>query len=237
VKRSREVIDFSTYFRAFGVFARNPTVIVMPLLAGVIGIVVGQFSDFGSGGLLASITTFLVLLIQLFALGVSVIIADQGWRRGTASFDDAWQDARRKGRDILFAAFGLTFVINIVQYIGQLLGNGTIGIVLLALAAYFLIYTIPAAAIGGIPGGAAINTSIDRVRSAPMAAALLAVVTLVLMFYVGSLIEAPLFSTFGVTSPLIGSLIGAVVQAVLTGYIAVVMAKVYTDVSFTMPRW
>ena len=237
MKRSRETIDFSTYLRAFGVFARNPTVIVMPLLAGVIGIAVGQFADFGAGGLLASITTFLVLLIQLFALGVSIIIADQGWRRGQASFDDAWQDARRKGRDLLFAAFGLTFVINIAQYIGQILGNGIIGIVLLALAAYFLIFTIAAAAIGGIPGGAAINVSIERVRSAPMSAALLAVVSLVLMYYVGSFIEAPLFAALGVTSPLIGSLIGVVVQSVLTGYIAVVTAKVYSDVSFTMPRW
>jgi hypothetical protein len=57
------------------------------------------------------------------------------------------------------------------------------------------------------------------------------------MFYVGSLVEAPLFSAFGVTSPLIGSLIGAVVQAVLAGYVAIVMAKVYNDVSFTAPRW
>jgi hypothetical protein len=70
-----------------------------------------------------------------------------------------------------------------------------------------------------------------------MTAALLAVVSLLVLFYAGSLIEGVLFSTLGVTSPLLGSLIGTAVQAILTGYIAVVMAKVYADVSFTMPRW
>ena len=209
----------------------------MPLLAGVVGIAVGQMSDLGSGGLVASITTFLVVLVQLFALGVSIIIGDMGWRRGSASFDDAWQDARRKGRDILFASFGLTFVLSIAQYIGQILGNGVISIVLLALAAYFLIFTIAGAAIGGIPGGAAINVSIERVRSAPLASALLTVVSLLAMFYLGNFIEAPLFGALGVTSPLVASIAGAVVQSVITGYIAVVMAKVYSDVSFTMPRW
>lgn len=237
MKSSRERIDFSVYLRAFGVFARNPTVIVLPLLAGVVGMLVGQMSDYSGGGLLASITTFFVLLLQLFALGVSIIIGDQGWRRGTASFDDAWQDARRKGRDILFAAFGFTFVINIAQYAGQIFGNGILSVILLAIAAYGLIYTIAAAAIGGIPGGAAIQVSIERVRSAPMTAALLTVVVLVLMFYVGNFIEPMIFGALGVTSPLLGSLIGVVIQSILTGFIAVVMAKVYSDVSFTMPRW
>jgi hypothetical protein len=236
MKASRERLDFSVYLKAFAVFARNPTVIVLPLLAGVIGVLVAEFSDVASGGLIGSLTTFLVLLIQLFALGVSIIIADGGWRRGTVSFDDAWQDARRKGRDILFAAFGFTFVLSIAQYAGTIVGSG-IGIVLLAIAMYALIYTIAASAIGGIPGGAAISVSIERVRSAPMAAALLTVVSLVLLFYVGNFIEAQLFGLLDVTSPLLGSVLGAVIQAILTAYIAVVMAKVYADVSFTPPRW
>jgi hypothetical protein len=238
VRPSRERLDFSVYLRAFGVFARNPTVIVLPLMAGVLGILVSQFfaAGIGGGGFIASLTTFLLLLIQLFALGVSIIIADAGWRKGSASFDDAWQDARHKGRDILFAAFGFTFVLNIAQYAGTILG-GTIGIILLAIAMYGLIYTIAAAAIGGIPGGAAISVSIERVRSAPMAAALLAVVSLVLLFYVGNLLDQWLFVALGITSEILASVLGAVIQAILTAYIAVVMAKVYSDVSFTTPRW
>jgi hypothetical protein len=236
MKASRERIDFTVYLKAFAVFARNPTVVVLPLLAGVMGVLVAEFSDVASGGLIGSLTTFLLLLLQLFALGVSIIIADGGWRRGTVSFDDAWQDARRKGRDILFAAFGFTFVLSIAQYAGTIVGS-FIGIVLLAIAMYALIYTIAAAAIGGIPGGAAISVSIERVRSAPMAAALLTVVSLVLLFYVGTFIEAALFSAVGVTSPILASIVGAIIQAILYAYIAVVMAKVYADVSFTPPRW
>jgi hypothetical protein len=236
MKPSRERIDFLVYLRAFAVFARNPTVIVLPLVAGIAGVLVGQLSDITGGGLLQSLTTFILLLIQLFALGVSIIIGDMGWRRGTASFDDAWQDARHKGRDILFAAFGFTFVLSIAQYASTVVGSA-IGLVLLAIAMYGLIFTIAAAAIGGIPGGAAIGVSIERVKSGPMAAALLTAVTLVLLFYVGGFIDQWVFAALGITSPLIGTILGAVLQAILTGYIAIVMAKVYSDVSFTMPRW
>jgi hypothetical protein len=235
MKPSRERLDFSVYLRAFGVFARNPTVIVLPLLVAVIGVLVAQVSDLTGGGLLGSLTSFLVLLLQLFALGVAIIIGDMGWRRGTASFDEAWQDARRKGRDILFAAFGFTFVFSIAQYTTTLIGSA--GIVLMALAAYALIYTIAAAAIGGIPGGAAISVSIERVKSAPMTAAILTVVSLVLLFYVGQFIDVWIFGLAGLSSPIVAMLLGAAVRSILTGYIAVVMAKVYTDVSFTMPRW
>jgi hypothetical protein len=110
--------------------------------------------------------------------------------------------------------------------------------VLLAIAVYALIYTIAAASIGGIPGSAAISVSIERVRSAPMTAALLTVVTLVLMLYVARNLDLLVFESLGVTSPLIGSLLDALFQSIVTGYIAIVMAKVYTDVSFTPPpRW
>jgi hypothetical protein len=235
MKPSRERLDFLVYVRAFAVLARNPTVIVLPLLAGVIGVLVSQVSD-GGGGILASLTTFLLLLIQLFALGVAIIIADAGWRRGSASFDEAWQEARHKGRDILFAAFGFTFVLSIAQYASTIVG-AAIGIIILALAAYGLIYTIAAAAIGGVPGGAAISVSIERVKSAPMTAALLTVVSMLLFFYVGRFVDQFVFTTLGVTSPMIGLLLDAVVQSIITGYIAIVMAKVYSDVSFTMPRW
>jgi len=237
VRPSREKLDFTVYFRALGVFARNPTVIVLPLLAGFAGVLVSQFNSASGDGIISSITIFIVLLLQLFALGVSVIIADAGWRNSKASFDDAWQDARRKSRDILFAAFGLAFILNIARYAGQIIGSGAISIILLAIAVYGLIYTIPAASIGGIPGGGSISVSIDRVRGAPMTAALLTVVTLVLFFYASGAITLALLSLFNIESTLITALIEKTVQAVLTGYVAIVMAKVYTDVSFTAPRW
>lgn len=238
MRSPREHIDFGIYLRAFGVFARNPTVIVLPLLVGVIGVLVARVSGYAGGGILASVLSFLVLLLQLFGLGVSIIIADAGWRRGNASFDDAWQDARRKGGDILFAAFGFTFVVSIAQYASSIIGG--LGIVLMALAVYALIYTVPAAAIGGIPGSAAITVSIERVKGAPMTAAILTVV--------GVIASGPsllgfdpfvvwLIGAAAIGSPLVAMLLNAVVGSILFGYLAIVLAKVYSDVSFTMPRW
>ena len=42
------------------------------------------------------------------------------------------------------------------------------------------------------------------------------VVSLVLLFYVGNFIEAALFGALGVTSLLLASILGAVIQAILT---------------------
>ncbi len=242
MRNMRERIDLTVYARALGVFARNPTVIVIPLLVNVIGVLVAQMSGVSGGGALGGFTSgimsFILTLLMLFGLGTAIIIGDAGWRRGVVRFDDAWQDARRKGGDILFAAFGFSFVISIAQYAGQIIGG--FGIVLEAIAVYGLIYCIAAAAIGGVPGGAAIGVSVERVRSAPLTAALLTVVAIVLLFFFGSFIgvyiDEWLLGSIGGTS-IIAALIDALIRAVFTGYLGIVMAKVYNDVSFTVPRF
>jgi hypothetical protein len=230
VRPSREKVDFRVYLRAFGVFARNPTVVIMPLLAGVIGILVGRLAN--PEGLLGQLTIYAVQLISMFAFGVSIIIADAGWRRGSASFDEAWQDARRKGRDILFAAFGYTFVFSIAQYAAQIIGS--IGIILIAIAIYALIFVMAAASIGGVPGGAAISVSIERVRSAPLAAGLLTVVSLV---FTSHYFDSLIYQGLNLEPSLVSGLVLTVIQSIFVGYVAIVTAKIYSDVSFTMPRW
>jgi hypothetical protein len=238
----REQIDLTVYVRALGVLARNPTVIVVPLLAAVIGVFVAQISDASGGGvasgLTGGITGFIALLLQLFALGVAIIIGDAGWRRNRASFDEGWQDARRKGGDILFASFGFTFVVSIAQYAGSIIGG--FGVVLVALAFYGLIYTIAAAAIGGVPGSAAISASVEKVKASPLNAAILTVVAIVLLMYFGSFIgyyvDGWLAGVPG-DNGIIAALVDALIRAVVTGYLGIVMAKVYSDVSFSAPRW
>lgn len=235
-RASRERIDLSVYLRAFGVFARNPTVIVLPLVVAVIGVLIAQVSGVSGGGALGGLTSglmgFIMLLLQLFGLGASIIVADAGWRKGSASFDDAWIEARRKGGDILFAALGFTFVISIAQYAATILGS--IANIITAIAVYGLIFTIAAAAIGGIPGSAAIQVSIERVRSAPLTAAILTVVTIVLLVFfssfVGVWVDEWLFGMFGGTT-IVAALVDAIVRAIATGYVAIVMAKIYADVS------
>lgn len=237
MRPSRERVDLSIYVRALAVFARNPTVIVMPLLVAVIGILLAQVSGLtGGDALTGGLASFLLQLLQLFALGVSIIIADAGWRRGSASFDEAWQDARRKAGDIIFAAFGFTFVLQIALLAGSMVGS--LGFILGALAVYGLIFAIPAAAIGGVPGGAAINASVERVKASPLTAAVLAVVTIVLLLffraYVGVWLEALVDSMLGGPS-IVGPILGAAVSSIAAGYVATAMAGVYAEVAFS--RW
>jgi hypothetical protein len=78
------------------------------------------------------------------------------------------------------------------------------------------------------------------VRSAPLASALLTAVSIVLLFYVSRFATDALanaFVSFGGGEPILVTLADAIVQALLVGYLGIVMAKVYADVSFTAPRW
>src|SRR5664279_75574 len=225
--------DPMLYVRALGLLARNPSIIVVPLLMGVVGVFVGQIGGGSGGGIIGGLTGLLVLLLNLFAFGAACIIADMAWRRGRASFDDGWNEARRKGGEILTAAMGFTFVLYLAQFAGTLVGP--LANVLLAVALYFLIYTIPAAAVGGIPGGAALQISIERARSNPLPTVVVAVVSvaayfagLLLLPYVAPLIALSAFASLN----LVVALLATVVQAIAVGYIALIVTKTYADISF-----
>jgi hypothetical protein len=230
-------VDLTMYLRAVGLLVRNPSIIVVPLLMGVIGVFVSLVID-GSGGILGDLTAQLaslaVLLLNLFGFGAATIMADQAWRRGRASFDDGWAEARRKSGDILIASIGFSFVLFIATIAGGFLGS--FGLVLVAIAAVFLIYTIPSAAIGGVPGGAAIQVSIERARAYPVPTVIVAIVSLAAYALLGPLV-APFFVRVAVLagSGLFGvvySLLNALVQAVIDAYIALIVSKTYVDISF-----
>jgi hypothetical protein len=227
-------LDPLMYLRALGLFARNPSIVVVPLLMGIVGVFVTQIGGGSSGGgILGGLTLLLILLLNMFAFGVACIIADMAWRRGRASFDDGWNEARRKGGEILTAAMGFTFVLYLAQFAGTLVGP--VANVLLAVAIYFLIYTIPAAAIGGVPGSAALQISIERARSHPLPTIVVTVVS-VAAFFLSSLLM-PLFTPLLAQSSFaslgfVVALFGAVVQAIVVGYIALIVTKTYSEISF-----
>jgi hypothetical protein len=224
-------LDLFSYVRAFGLLARNPSLLLAPLLTAVIGVVVGQLSPHSGdpiGSLTSGLSGFIVFLLDSFGLGVSLVIADYVWRRGRASFDDGWSEARRKGGDILLAAIGFNFIVVIAALAGNLVGGGLIAYLLVAAAIYFMIYAIPAAAIGGVPGGAALQVSIERVQRTYLATALLSVVCVLVYLYVGMLIAPLYLGAYGVISLVIGALL----RALAIGYIALVLAKHYNDASY-----
>jgi len=234
-------LDLSIYLQGLVNLARNPVVILPPLLMSIICAALGMMGGGGNdplGSATGSILSLVETLLRFFGIGVAIIIGDQTWRRSRASFEDGWSEGRRKAGDILIATLGLTFCLYIAGLVGGYLGP--VGFLLVAIVAFFLIYTVPAAAIGGIPGGATLQSSIEAVRAAPVPALALALVTvaiflLVELFVVPELSLAVVPYITGSLSPLI-FVFDSVVESIFEGYIAIVAAKVYADNAFAR-RW
>ncbi len=233
-------VDLTVYINALPLLVRNPSIVVLPLLALVIGVLLQIVLAPASGGAISQLTaglgSFIVFLISLFGLGAACVVADDAWRHGRATFDSAWSEARRRGSDILSAAVGVALLVTVGQYVSQFLG--IIGTILTAVIVLFLIWALPAAAIGGIPGGAAIQVSIDRVRGAPLAAALATIVTLALVFYAAQMLGLLVFGLLPVAwgSTIVELLLVALFQSIALGYAALILSKTYTDVAFGR-RW
>ena len=230
------------YVRAFGLLARNPQICLAPLLASIVTILLYKLipAEPGAGFLgsaNSSIASLLAQAIASFGLAVALIVAETAWRRGKAPFDAAWDDARRKVGAIVFATLGFNFVLFVAGVVGAVLGSfGALALQLVAYAVF--IYTIPAAAIGGIPGGAALNASVERARRTLLATVLVTAVYIVNAIFVPTLVLSalsPLLLTYGASIPDLGDVLSiavAVVHAVTTGYVALVLAREYDDASY-----
>ena len=130
----------------------------MPLLAAVVDLLVAQITPFFTdavGGAGSFIFQIIVQLVYGFCFGVAVIAANNVWRGRRATFDEAWEEGRSKAGGILIATIGFYFLVYVAGYIGAFTGSPVVQIVLELVVAFFLIYTIPAAAIGGMPGNLA----------------------------------------------------------------------------------
>jgi hypothetical protein len=238
--RSFGRVDLSTYWRAFPLLARNPQIVLAPLLAAVAQVLLFRVmpGDAGSGllgGVNSSIAGLIAQLIEGLGLGIALIVADGAWRRGRASFELAWEDGQRKAGGILLATLGFSFIVYVAAVAGSfvpLVGP----IVLQLVAEFFFIYTIPAAAIGGTPGAAALQASLEVARRAPGATLLVTALYVLSFGFLPTLvIEAlqPLLLGSSVfSSDVVASLIVAVVKAVVTGYVALVLAKTFSDASY-----
>src|SRR5579872_4360663 len=128
------------YLQAIPLLFRNPALILAPLFTAVLGVLVQLFAVPSGGGFLGSINGsimgLLVFLFDAFGLAISVIIAEAVWRRGKGSFDEGWEEGRRKAGDIFMAAIGLSFIMSIAQMVGGFL-NSTIASIVLMLLTIF----------------------------------------------------------------------------------------------------
>ena len=227
-------IDVAMYFQAIPLLIKHPSILAVPLLAAVVAIVVeaviGPFATNAVGGAGLGLFGLLVQLVYMWAFGIAIIQASNIWRGRRGSFDEAWEEGRAKFGGILLAAIGFQFLVWVAGYIGAIFGSLAIFLspLLTAVAAFFLIYTIPAAAIGGLPGSLALSASVRAVRANVGGSILLAVV-FVLLWYLG-----PYYLQYvtGTLPSIYYSLVMAVIQAVLLGYLAFPFAKQYDDVAF-----
>jgi hypothetical protein len=234
--------DLGVYVQAIPLLARNPSIIVIPLLMAVIAVLIGLvLSPYGGGGIgqaTTGLAGFVLQLLQLFGLGAACVIADDAWRNGHASFERGWSEARRRGSEILMAALGVAIVTSLAQFAGVLVG-AWIALALSVVIYVFLIWAMPAAAVGGIPGGAAIGVSVERVRATPVPAVLTAIIALALTIYAvpyASMYLTQLLLPYIGSATIVIPLIDALLRAVAYGYIALIVTKTYTGTAFTR-RW
>ncbi|MBC5799470.1 MAG: hypothetical protein GIX03_05620 [Candidatus Eremiobacteraeota bacterium] len=240
--------DLGSYLRAFPLLVRHPQIALAPFVAGVAQALLFRVlpGNGGGSGFLgsanSSIAGLAAQLIGFFGFAVALIVADTAWRRERAPFDDAWEEARRKAGDILMAAIGFGFVVYIAGLLGSfipLAGPLVLGL----LALFFFIYTLPAAAVGGVPGGAALQISVERARAAPLPTALVTAIYIAGILYIPAVVvgavQAPLLSGNLPAPDIIAILVSAAVRAVCSGYVALVLAKTYADLSYgrSSARW
>ncbi len=232
-------VDFTQYVKAVGLLIRNPVIVLAPLAAAMCTAALQTIFPSSASDPIAALSVgiwqIIYFLINAFGLGVALIAADAAWRTGKVSFDSALDDAKRKVGDILMAAVGLNFVIAAAALIGGIVA-APLAIGLMIVAAFFFIYTLPAAAIGGVPGGASLSISIDRVKSNYLAAILVFIATIAA--FAAVLFALPYLLEHVQNLPSVaGKSITALLLSVASSYVALVLAKTYADVSFTVPRW
>jgi hypothetical protein len=229
--RGRHRVDLAMYLQAIPLLVRRPSIFVVPLLAAVVELLLTQLSyaftdSLGGGG--SGIFQMLVQLVYLWAFGVTIIQASNIWRRRRGTFDEAWEEGRAKFGAIALAAIGFQFVVWAASYIGSFLG--AFGLALGAVAALFMIYAIPSAAIGGMPGAMALSASIRGVRAQPLGSIVLALVFFALWYVAVPLALPYLLVHLSATA---WSFVTAAARAIALGYLAFPFAKQYDDVAFT----
>jgi hypothetical protein len=214
---------------------RHPSVLVAPLLAAVVQLLLGEIAPFFTdplGGLGTGLFNIVAQLVYGFAFAVAIIAANDIWRKRNAGFDSAWDEARRNAGGILVATIGFYFLIYVAALVGSIFAS-VLGFVLQLVAAFFLIYTIPAAAIGGMPGQLAIGASLRAARDAVVPTIVLAVVFVLLFFFLPNYLLTLVGPYIGLIAD---KLAYAVLQAIVLAYLAFPFAKQYDDIAFTR-RW
>jgi hypothetical protein len=230
-RRGGPNVNLAIYGQAFVHLVRHPSIVLLPLAAAAIDLFISYWQTLFTdplGGFGTGLFQMAVQILYLFAFGGAVIQANNIARGYRTTFSDAWDETRHKSGGILLAAIGFQFVTWFAQYVGQFLGVALLSYALQLLAYFFLIFTIPAAAIGGLPGALALSGSIRAVRANWPACVLLAVVFAALWVVAPQYLLIPL-APYGYLATVIGI---AVFRAIVLAYVAFPFAVTYDETAF-----
>jgi hypothetical protein len=223
-------LDWKMYFQALPLYARNLGVLLYPLIAAGIGLGLTYleaplFNPIGGAG--DPIIAFIIQIIYGYGFALAVIFADDAWRHGRGNLRSTWNQARMKAGNIILAIIGFYFLIYVAGLIGQI-GGPYVSLVLTVLAVWAFIYSIPAAAIGGIPAGGAFSASLQAARRHPVATAVLAIVSygVYRALTVFALNAIGGYMGFGYDAAQV------LLTAIAIGYIAIIIARQYADLAF-----
>jgi len=81
--------------------------------------------------------------------------------------------------------------------------------------------------IGGVPGGASLQISVERVQRSYVSTALVAVVSIAVYYALGLYLPVVYLPLQGIA----GRIVLALFQSIALGYIALILAKSYADLS------
>ena len=220
------------YGKALAYLVRHPSVMLLPLAAAALDLFLWYWGTLFTdplGGIGTGLFQLVIQIVYLFAFGGAVIQANNIARGYRTSFGDAWSETRQKSGGILLAAIGFQFVTWFAGYAGGFLGGGYIQLALQIVAYFFLIYTIPAAAIGGLPAGLALSGSIRAVRANWLGAIALAIVFVALWLLFPQYVLLRAIAPYGFFAARGGL---ALFNAIVLAYLAFPFAVTYDETAF-----
>jgi hypothetical protein len=232
MRRGAPKVNIAIYGQGLVHLVRHPSIGVIPLLAAVVDALVSYWGNLFTdplGGAGAGLIQMILQILYLFAFGAAIVHANNIVRGYRGGFDASWEETRGKIGGILLAAIGFQFITWAAQYVGSVLGSGALQIGLQLIAMFFLIMTIPAAAIGGLPGQFALSGSIRAVRANWPACLVLAIVFIVLWVYAPYIAFLDIGNAFGIVW---GTLAQAFARAIVLGYLAFPFAVTYDETAF-----
>jgi hypothetical protein len=223
MRRGQPNINVAIYGKALVHLVRHPSILLVPLLAAVVDALVTYWQNIFTdplGGMGTSIIQWLLQIIYMFAFGAAIVQANNIVRGYRGGFDASWEETRGKAVGILIAAIGFQFILWAAAFVGGLFGSAG-QLALQIVAAFFLILTIPAAAIGGLPGQFALGGSIRAVRANWLACIPLAIVFVALWYFFTAFVSNEAAAYFG-----------PFVRAVVLAYLAFPFAVTYDETAF-----